>query len=216
LIGIYKITSPSGKINIGQSWDINKRKYKYETLRCQNQRHLYHSLLKYGWKNHKFEIIHEFPEDITQSVLDNYEIVYWEMYKNCGIEMLNIKEPGRGGKHSEESKKRMSIAGKGRIVSFETRNKIRIGNTGKNKSKEHRRKISEARKGKSQNEDQKKNAALSRLKPILQYSLKGELLKEWDSTKTASSELNIPKTTIRGILIGKIKNPTTYIWKFKI
>lgn len=104
MIGIYKITSPSGKIYIGQSWNIKARFNKYNKVKCKEQRYLYHSLVKYGVNNHEFEILHELPSDITQLVLDDYEILYWELYKGCGVEMLNIKEPGSYGKHSEETK----------------------------------------------------------------------------------------------------------------
>lgn len=48
MIGIYKITSPSNKIYIGQSIDIDKRKEYYSKLRCQGQRRLFYSLQKHG------------------------------------------------------------------------------------------------------------------------------------------------------------------------
>jgi hypothetical protein len=53
IIGIYKITSPSNKIYIGQSNNILYRwKYCYKKLNCKSQRHLYNSLMKYGFDNH--------------------------------------------------------------------------------------------------------------------------------------------------------------------
>lgn len=103
MIGIYKITNPKNKIYIGQSWNILERKRVYINNYCKLQQKLYNSIKKYGWENHKFEIIHELPFDISQEVLDNYEILYWELYKNCNIDMLNIKTPGIGGKHSKET-----------------------------------------------------------------------------------------------------------------
>lgn len=108
MVGIYKITSPTNKINIGQSWNIEKRKKDYSTFNCKGQIKLYNSLIKHGWNNHKFEIIHKLPQDVSQEVLDNYEIFYHQLYKDCGFEMLNIREPGRGGKLSEETKQKLS------------------------------------------------------------------------------------------------------------
>jgi hypothetical protein len=58
--GIYKITSPSGRVYIGQSKDVFRlrvRNYKKET--CHSQPLLERSLKKYGWENHTFEIIEE-------------------------------------------------------------------------------------------------------------------------------------------------------------
>lgn len=107
MVGIYKITSPSGKVYIGQSWDIVARWTKYSPLPHKKQRHIYNSILKYGVKNHKFEIIHELPKDVVQEVLDNYEVLYWQLYKDCGVQVMNIREPGRGGKNSEETRQKM-------------------------------------------------------------------------------------------------------------
>jgi len=59
MIGIYKITSPSGKIYIGQTMDVGKRKKSYEKLKCKGQPKLYNSLVKYGFSEHIFEIIEE-------------------------------------------------------------------------------------------------------------------------------------------------------------
>ena len=49
MIGIYKITSPTGRIYIGQSIDIEKRIIKYQNIKCKSQRLLYNSLFKYGF-----------------------------------------------------------------------------------------------------------------------------------------------------------------------
>ena len=57
--GIYKITNPKGKIYIGQSINIERRFQDYKNLRCREQRLIFESLAKYGWVNHKFEILEE-------------------------------------------------------------------------------------------------------------------------------------------------------------
>jgi group I intron endonuclease len=122
---IYKITSPSNKVYIGQSWDWISRKSKYKKLKTSEQTYIHRSLLKYGYEAHKVEIVYELPEDVTQEILDNYEILYWQLHKDCGIEMMNIKFPGSHGKASEESKRKMSIAQSGK-------NNAMYGKTGKN------------------------------------------------------------------------------------
>lgn len=68
-IGIYRIISPTGRIYVGQSRDLNKRFNDYFSLKCKGQIKLYRSFIKYGVNNHIFEII---------------EI--------CGIDELNINE----------------------------------------------------------------------------------------------------------------------------
>lgn len=64
IIGIYKITSPTNKIYIGQSINIKGRWGSYRNLDCKSQDKLYKSLKKHGPENHKFEIVQLLPADI--------------------------------------------------------------------------------------------------------------------------------------------------------
>lgn len=105
MIGIYKITSPNNRIYIGQSKNIEKRRMYYTPGRCKNQKLINNSLKKYGYKNHKFEVMYILPEDVEQNILDNFEIFYYQQYKSSGVKMLNLKECGNGGgKHTESTK----------------------------------------------------------------------------------------------------------------
>ena len=77
-IGIYKITSPSGKIYIGQSSNVENRWNKYKNINNSvTQLKLYRSFKKYDIENHKFEIIEECK--ITE--LNECEI-RWVLYFN--------------------------------------------------------------------------------------------------------------------------------------
>jgi group I intron endonuclease len=77
LIGIYKITSPSGKVYVGQSFDVERRKSQYRRLEncVKNQIKLHRSILKYGWNKHLFEIIEQCD---IQSL--NQRERYWQEY----------------------------------------------------------------------------------------------------------------------------------------
>ena len=57
MIGIYKITSPSNRIYIGQTVDFIKRKSHYRNLKRNHQIRLFNSIKKYGWDKHKLELI---------------------------------------------------------------------------------------------------------------------------------------------------------------
>ena len=61
MTGIYKITSPSGRVYIGESIDMNRRFkcYKYTFKKDKTQPKLYRSFRKYKVENHIFEIIEE-------------------------------------------------------------------------------------------------------------------------------------------------------------
>ena len=149
MVGIYKITSPTGKVYIGQSWKLEARKNKYKVGRCKGQIKIYNSLKRYGWEAHTFNVVHELPHDISQNNLDTYEILYWQLYKDCKVELLNIKEPGSSGKPSEETKQKMRNSHLGIKLSEETKRRMSRAKKGIKKplrSKEHVTKIIEGRK----------------------------------------------------------------------
>lgn len=123
--GIYKITSPSNAIYIGQSWNLGHRKRAYRALMCEDQPRIYNSLKKYGFDNHQFEVVYRLPLEASQESMNEYEIFIWAQYKEAGREMMNIKLPGSKGKHSEETKKKLSEMFKGRKLSEEQKKKIK-------------------------------------------------------------------------------------------
>ena len=78
MVGIYKITSPTGRVYIGQSKNIEKRFQNHKSPYNLNKNtKLYNSFKKYGVENHTFEIIVE----CKTSELDNLEELYGEQYK---------------------------------------------------------------------------------------------------------------------------------------
>lgn len=102
ITGIYKITSPSNKIYIGQTVDFIKRKSHYKNLKIKSQIRLYNSINKYGWDRHVIEII----EKCSLGSLNERERYWQEFYNvldsakglNCKYTVTNDKS----GKHSEE------------------------------------------------------------------------------------------------------------------
>lgn len=59
------------------------------------------------------------------------------------------------------------------------------------------------------------NARKANNKPILQYDLKGNLIKEWESTKSASDSLQICDSSISRNLNNVYKKAGNYIFKYK-
>lgn len=55
----------------------------------------------------------------------------------------------------------------------------------------------------------------TRKKPILQYTLSGDFIKEFDSATTANIELKISQENICMCCKGKIKSAYGFIWKYK-
>lgn len=120
-IGIYKITSPSGKIYIGQSINIERRWIKsYKNLQCKSQTRLYNSLKKYGPENHIFEII----EECSINELIDQE-TKWKLYYNVlEVPSLCCRIDGKGGYVDQKTKDKISEGLKGIKRSQETKDKI--------------------------------------------------------------------------------------------
>lgn len=152
MVGIYAIISPSKRIYIGQSIDNIKARWKmHKQCRKSGCSLLNNSIKKYGFDSHELKVLHELPKDVSQEVINEYELFYWQQYKDCGFRMLNLMIPGNSSKHSEETKRKISEAGKGnkRAVGYkhtdETKKRISETSTGK---KYPNRKVSDAAKGK--------------------------------------------------------------------
>jgi group I intron endonuclease len=109
MIGIYKITSPTNKVYIGQSIDVERRFKMYKRLHhCKKQKKLYNSFIKHNVLKHIFEIIEEC--DIT---LLNKRERYWQDFYNVLVNGLNCRLTttlDKSGTMSNESKKKMSEA----------------------------------------------------------------------------------------------------------
>jgi len=125
MIGIYKITSPSGKIYIGQSIDIEKRFKTYLKNRCESQRLLFRSFIKYGVENHIFKILLECKKE----ELNNKERYFQDLFLAVGKNGLNCSLTNTESlryEHSDDTKKIMSNKKKGIKLSIEHAIKVNI------------------------------------------------------------------------------------------
>lgn len=137
MVGIYSLTSPSQKVYIGQSWNIEKRIRHYRTeSSCKQQIGISRSIAKHGYKSHTVVTLLELPQDIDQKILDEYEIFFIEQYKQGGIILLNMKGGGLGGKPGPEARAKM----------IRNRPKGFAPTLGKKFSAESKKRMSEAQK----------------------------------------------------------------------
>jgi group I intron endonuclease len=148
MIGIYKITNPNGKVYIGQSIDIERRFNHYKLLKCKEQPRLYKSLLKYGIEEHRFEIIWQ----CNKCYLNRWERYFQEMHNSTGKNGLNcilVKTDDFSGGHSEESKKKISKALKGRKLTTKHKSNIANGNSKRLITDEHRKNLGNGNRGRT-------------------------------------------------------------------
>lgn len=167
VVGIYKITSPSGRVYIGQSWDILQRWFTYRGSNAKGQRVLNSSFLKHGARSHVYEIVHELPTDVDQGMLNQYECFYIDLYRQAGVKMLNIKEGGYGGRHSEETRILIGMKGKGRKGSSTS---FKSGES-RERTPEWCNRISESLRGKTHSETTKTKIRAKRRLQIIKHSV---------------------------------------------
>lgn len=101
ICGIYKITSPSEKIYIGQSCNIQKRYNSYENGNCKRQLRLFKSIVTHGWINHKFEVIEECSKNLL-NLKEKYWQEFYDVTNNGNLNCVII------GGHSDETKLKIS------------------------------------------------------------------------------------------------------------
>lgn len=220
---IYKIVSPSGRIYIGKTSNLKLRIDYYKRLKCKKQPLLYYSLLKYGFSGHSFDIIYEGEHTLNE--INEFEIKFINEYNSFHGNNENGMNLTLGGDgcfgviYSEERKEKLRERNKNRIYkphSEETKKKISENRKKTGKTEAHKLAI-ENLKGRKINKTKEwiKNNAESIKKPILQFDLNGNFIREWKSAKDVELELGLSRKNISANLRNKTKHAYGYKWIFK-
>jgi group I intron endonuclease len=203
MIGIYKITSPSGKIYIGQSIDIERRFVSYKNLNgVRGQKALQNSFFKHGVDNHIFEIL----EECSIEELNNLERYYQDLYNvlKDGLNCKLTKSDDKSGVICEKIRKKISNSHLGITPDLKTR--LKMSESAKNRpkrnyTKEHKLKISKGNKGKKRTKEQ--------LIKLSKKVIDTETNIIYECVQDAADFLNIKKSTLINYLSGFRKNKTT-------
>tara|TARA_R110000868_G_scaffold180622_2_gene421257 strand:+ start:15752 stop:16645 length:894 start_codon:yes stop_codon:yes gene_type:complete len=213
---IYKITSPSNKIYVGKTYNLNRRvaSHKWAATRTNKNILLHNSIRKYGWEAHVLEVI----EELADELMDEREM-FWiaELKTYChenkmGLNMtkggdgqrstwmhktelrkyFSDKFTGKGNpfygkKHTEENKKQQSI----RAKEWALKNKTTIPEWGAEKGRNVVR------------------------KPIIVYNSKGIFVGEYISLTDGAKKLSTSISSVKdSALYGSWINGT-YLVKYK-
>lgn len=231
--GIYMIKNIiTNKVYIGSAIDFERRFYLHKLNLNKNQhhsRHLQSSWNKYGFSNFEFIILEETNKD--KNILLKIEQIYIDKYQSANINFGYNINPKAGSslgvKRSDEFRKKSSERRKGKNVGSKNPMfgkkvyDIWLEKYGKEeadkKQKNANDKNSKSNLGKKLGipnldviERNKK-----RTKPVLQYDLDGNFIKEWNSVREASLALKTEQKTIRNSCLGKPSKNTIFKWKYK-
>jgi group I intron endonuclease len=219
-VGIYKVENlKTNKVYIGGSINIERRKSEhFSNLKFNNHgnRNLQKDYNKYGKDNFKF---------IPLLICSEKDLLFYEqraidIYKKNLYNVCLIAGTSLGYKHSKKTLLKMSD----RSISEETRKKISEANKGKKHSERHKEKISirmkgnkyalgnklsiETRKKMSEAHDCEKKAI-----KVYNYKTK-EFVCSYPSTSECSKDLNLNKGSIVHVLKGRCNHHKGYYFKY--
>ena len=144
---IYKLTSPSQKSYIGQTITSLDERLKYHVIQ-NGCRAIANAIRKYGSDAFEVEVLRECPE----ACLNTWEQIEILRHQTLSPNGYNLTTGGSYGKHTEETKRRISKNSPGFRGKHteETKRKISEKKTGKKRgplSPEHRHNLSKSLKG---------------------------------------------------------------------
>lgn len=235
----FKFNKETVKVKIYElvdSEDLSTPRYVGITVKSLKDRlniHLSKSALKYN--NHRINWIKSVINKSGKIVINLIEEVegwgnacqreiYWiKKYREIGYNLTNSVDGGQGlyGRIiSEESRKKMSDARKGFTPTTETRlkqSKARKNYVKNNPiSNETKLKLSKLAKNRKHTLEAKKKMSKSRTNKILQYTIEGAFLKEWNSIKEIAAYFNCSTSNITRACNGRNKTAKGFVWKYKL
>lgn len=219
---VYKHTAPNGKVYIGQTQQNppEKRWLCGKGYPCNT--HFTNAINKYGWNNFQHEIV---ASNLTKEEADEMEIGLIAKHNSADRRYgYNIALGGNSiGKHSKETKIKMSESHAGKKLTEE--HKKHIGEASRRQSEETRRKKSLSHIGLKHSEETKikmskvQNARTQEeINDIYKKISKRVLCVEtgivYDSTRVVERLLGIDCSQISRVCNGKAKTAGGYHWQF--
>jgi group I intron endonuclease len=227
MTAIYKIENKiNNKIYIGSAIYFPRRIKEHIGLLKKNKHHstyLQNSWNKHGENNFIFEVIEKIstPEQLIPREQ------YWIDTLKPEYNICPTAGSKFGLKSSQETKDKISKNNAkywlGKNISESTKEKMRESSKNYVCLNVTKEKISKAIQGenhpmygKTHTEISKNKMSITKSKPIAQYSLVGEFIKEWPSCKQVQSELGYSQGNINKVCLNKpfYKQAYGFVWKF--
>ena len=209
---IYKLTSPSGKIYIGQTQCLYRRFRDYRKPKANE--YLMNAILKYGLENISVEIL---EKDLLLDELDEREQFYLDTlqpFKDNGYNICKKASTTRGRKRPKDERDKISKIAKTRIGELN-------GFYGKTHTEETKMLIGRKNSNKTLTEEHIKSfcgaGQESSKRKVKMIDIKTDkVIKIWDSIKEASDNTDANYTTIIQVCRGYMSRKTSggYKWKY--
>ena len=238
---IYIFTNKvNGKKYVGETLNMKKRISHYKSP--SKRRYFETALKKYGFDGFNLQVIY-LPKASKEELLDLEEtfifiensLVTENGYNLCQRGRMNsilpmsdetrrkLSEAQRGKKHSDESKRQISEGNAGKKRSDESRHKMSESKKGNKASEETKRKLSKAQKGRQHtDETRRKMSEVQKVKPtkteksVIQLSLDGDFICEYRSISDAARSVGCNRSHISCVCKEKLKSTGGFKWRYTI
>lgn len=205
---IYKLTSPNGKVYIGQTINLKRRFGEYDRHKSRNGSvKINNSLNKYGIINFKKEIL--FEGECTIQFLNELEIFYIKKYDSVKSG-LNLQYGGLNGLHSEETKIKMRDSAKKLMLNKDYALNRNAHWKGRKHSTESKDKMSKKRRGRKLTDEWKKNISKFLFKRGGKLVLNMETGIYYNSIRECADSAKMNYSTLKNRLNGSKKNTTIF------
>ena len=118
ICSIYVLTNiVNGKVYIGQTWNLASDRMGKDGYGYKNSPYIFNAIQKYGTDKFEYEVLAQCCDQESADYLEDYFVVQYNSRNNkIGY---NIKKGGSAGKHSEETKAKISESMKNKVWSPE-------------------------------------------------------------------------------------------------
>jgi group I intron endonuclease len=208
---IYKITNKiTNQSYIGQTVNSLEERWRKHKQINSNCRYLKNAFHKYGKDNFEFKLICI----CFDSDLNKFEIEYIKKYNSLVPNGYNLREGGEnGGKHSIETKKKISETLKGRTDIIRGKHQL-----GKPHTEEVKNKIRNALLGSKKTPEtiQKRINTIIKFK-VYKIDIKtGNKIEEFNGYTEAAKSVGTARSCIWSVCKGKTNTCKGFIWKSEL
>ena len=201
---VYKHTFPNGKVYIGITSQAPNRRWRNGTGYCIKDKGKYRqemvakAVIKYGWDN----ILHEIIFDgLSKEEAEQKEIDLIAKHKSDNKKYgYNIEHGGNANKTSEETKRKISEANKGK-------------RTGADSPHWGKRRSEISRKRQSEHHANVIGGKNPRAKSIAQFDKEMNLIRIWECAVDITRELGYDNSQIGKCCKGTLKTAHGFVWK---
>ena len=140
---VYEAKFPNGKRYVGLTIkSMERRRIEHKHQSKYSNRKVYNAIRKYGWENVVWKIL---TTCSNEEEMKDKERHFIKKFRTLEIEFgYNHREGGEGGRHDEETKRRISLANSGENNGMYGKPSW---NKGKSLTEEHKENLSRAHKG---------------------------------------------------------------------